>query len=378
MFVATVQGICAARTTGTMNARGLPNLTRLNLYADLAEKILSNTHSAAVASNLLLDIRFSEIPHAFATAIIAAAKGGDVPDLEERFANLMDFVTFMAFGTTERDAIPSWFLQNQESFLAACLHRVLREYSVLHDMVSGRGDGTKTRMEAERALKMVFALCSGSKAYLSLDCLATSTKSHAVLTVANHSRYDFLKMSDPCPIYMTFMNMLAELVLTETWTRDVTNVQTAFGYFSGAQMWRRFSRNCIDQSTSRSGWVVMLEEEVSNAYAELQVQSDHTLRVLLKRKRGLSDASSDSEYAEDAECAPAVCPRTPPTPSTPSTPPTNQANPANQATKEEGGLRLYESPPSKRRCIKSSAVVGAMSGPFSKLVERLGLGVDVC
>ena len=117
-----------------MSQSVLRNQTRLRLYENLATKILEGTHKVSEAANLLVDVRFSEIPQAFANAIVSAAHHGVQCNLQDRFAHLLEYTTFVAFGTIERNAIPSWFLQNYECFLAACLHMLLVEYNRLIEM----------------------------------------------------------------------------------------------------------------------------------------------------------------------------------------------------------------------------------------------------
>ena len=93
------------------------NYTRLALYTRLATSILKGTHNADEVSNLLVDVRFIEIPQAFADAIVDVAGGEKaVDDLEARFSHLVQYVAFVAFGTTERNAIPSWFCKTTSAF----------------------------------------------------------------------------------------------------------------------------------------------------------------------------------------------------------------------------------------------------------------------
>ena len=57
-----------------MSQSGRSNYTRLSLYTRLAKSILEGTHNADEVANLLVDVRFIEIPQAFADAIADARK----------------------------------------------------------------------------------------------------------------------------------------------------------------------------------------------------------------------------------------------------------------------------------------------------------------
>ena len=165
-----------------MSRSGVRNQTRLRLYEKLAIGILEGTHKVREAANLLVDVRFSEIPQAFANAIAFVAHRGAQCDVRDRFAHLLEYTTFVAFGTTERDAIPSWFLQNYECFLAASLHMLLTKYDIavkFRLQTSGRQGACVA--EARRAFQIAFDLCAGAKNYLSLDCLEASKGAQAVL-----------------------------------------------------------------------------------------------------------------------------------------------------------------------------------------------------
>lgn len=244
-------------------------------------------------ANLLVDVRFSEIPQAFSEAIVAVATKGIIHGLDARFSNLLEYVAFVAFGTTEREAVPSWFLQNYESFLAACIHRLL---IMLSTDAQIDGHSPELLAKTRRAFEMVFDLTTGAKQYLSLDCLTNSSGAHAVLVVCNHSKYQFLKHeSRVSPIFSEFMNSLAEKILDEEGNHDVSDVQCAFGYYSGSMMWRKFARDCIihgDENATK--WISKLEDAVTRSYTALQDESAASLQVLLKKREREEDEDTDT------------------------------------------------------------------------------------
>ena len=257
-----------------MSKSGLRNQTRLHLYENLATGILKGTHKVGEAANLLVDVRFSEIPQAFANAIVEAARDGGVRcDLQDRFAHLLEYTTFVAFGTIERNAIPSWFLQNYECFLAACLHMLLIEYNRLIEMrCFGFQESEQERKaarvaEARRAFGIAFDLCAGAKNYLSLDCLEASKGAHAVLVVCNHSRYQFLRCSRPPVAFRVFMDTLASRIMDETELWDVANTEVALGYFASTRTWQEFAQLCM-AGTEDTPYLARLQGEVRRARKE--------------------------------------------------------------------------------------------------------------
>lgn len=320
-----------------MSRSGVRNQTRLRLYENLATGILEGTHKVGEAANLLVDVRFSEIPQAFANAIEEFVTHRGVRcdvrcDVRERFAHLLEYTTFLAFGTTERDAIPSWFLQNYECFLAACLHMLLTKYDY---MVKFRCFGFQERVpepereaarlaEARCAFRIAFDLCAGAKNYLSLDCLEASKGAHAVLVVCNHSRYQFLRCTRPSAVFRAFMDELAARILGETEECDVVNTQLAFGYFASTRAWQDFAQLC------------MVGPERMPHLERLQ----DTVRCARKRLR---------------PCSPEVVER----PSTPTDRPTSAEDACTPPQKV------------KRRAVAAS--LGGASEPFLDLVERIGV-----
>ena len=361
-----------AMAGGTLNGEGLPNYTRLELYYEMACTILMNVQHTETVANLMVDVRFSEIPQAFAKAISAYAKGDTTEraaGLAERFALLLEHVTYVAFGTTEREALPSWFFKNYEGFLAACMHKLLVQYSTTFVVRSARMDdeGRRALMrEARRAFEMAFELCAGAKNYLSLDSLVHSTKAHAVLAVCNHSPYDFLHASKASHAHVQFMDLLSMHVLNDAAPaqRDVTDMRTSFGYFAGTRMWRNFATSCawrnlvkcapLKVADDGDNWTLKLEQAVRDAYVALHSECNQSVDAMLGRKRAHGDGDRGGGGAADAGTT---------TPERPSTP-TNFATTARYA-------HQLVTPPEKRRVVSTAQT--ANDPAFRKLVSS-GLG----
>ena len=120
-------------TVFTLHARQMfrarYNLDRLRLYEDLFDAVLEGKHSEPVAINLLIDIRWLEVPRALASCIYDASARGPVRPLAADFAHLASRAAEVAFGTCAHAEIPSWYLQNNECFLASCLHKLLSAFT---------------------------------------------------------------------------------------------------------------------------------------------------------------------------------------------------------------------------------------------------------
>jgi hypothetical protein len=370
-----------ATATGTMGgggggASGVPNFTRLELYYELAKTILTDCQHTESVANLMVDVRFSEIPNAFAKAIVFCVTDDiKVAGLEARFARLMECITFVAFGTTERAAIPCWFFQNYEGFLAACLHKLLVQYATTFMVRPRRGDSAGRHavlVQARRAFAIAFDLCAGAKNYLSLDCLVRSTKAHAVLAVCNHSRHGFLQSNQATATHLEFMDVLAECILNDPARsdRDVADVETSFGYFAGTRMWRIFAKGCVwwcegakcvlrNPATGGENWTLQLEGAVRDAYAALQSECNQSLDAMLSRKRACEDADADADAGADEQAV------------APSTPTRVAARFATSFATSARYAHALITPPEKRRAVSTART--ANDPAFRKLVEeRLG------
>lgn len=321
------------------------NEVRFEAYHALARAFFFQTHHPTTAATMMLDVRFPEVPRAFASALVAAAgrHPNQVPSVPSgsavgaAFEEVLVRTTQQAFGTSERDAVPSWFLQNYEYFFSELLRELLALYDRYTALLGGE---PSPPCELRRVFAMAFDMCAGARRWLSLDCLAASTGAHAVLAVCNHCAVDRLDLRAPASIHrVAFMDELARRILAEDPApRDVLNAQRAFGYYAGSERWRAFATQCAYwRNGSQTGWVDALEHEVSCAYAELQERSQAALKTMLKRKRAWAPGPEPEPELE---------------------PPLDEAS-------------LPSLPPPRAYLAPPGAV--RVSGPFSQLLERLGL-----
>lgn len=210
------------------------NVDRLKLYEDHFDKLIAREHSEAVSANLLIDIRWAEVSRAFANCLSRRSATGPIRPLAADYGHLTVSAAELAFGTRTHAQIPSWFLQNNECFLASCLHKLFVAF-----------DRKPTApLQMHRAFAALFDVADGLKPFLGLSCLANSTGAHALMCAAAHSRYDFLARqgSDTSAATLCFAEMLAERILE----CDAPEAQSAFAFFATSVRWQAFAKARID------------------------------------------------------------------------------------------------------------------------------------
>jgi hypothetical protein len=212
------------------------NVERLRLYEYTFDRIITNDHSVDIAANLLVDIRWAEVSRAFVNSLCSRSAKGNIRPLAADFRDLISSAADRAFGTHQHAQIPSWFLQNNECFLASCLHKLIVHYTTSpHDeVVMGRAFGS------------LLDVADGLKSFLGLGHLASSTGAHALMSVVEHARYDFLKneKENVCRPAMHFIGMMAKRILGES--VGEMGVQSPFHYFARSARWQWFATRCTD------------------------------------------------------------------------------------------------------------------------------------
>lgn len=263
------------------------NETRFWAYGRVAREFLIgemyDTHQLA---QMLHDLQWPEVSRAFSSAIYEAATRGALrPDLQEEFANLVAYVAFLAFGSTERRVAQPWFLKNWDEFVVACINGLVDEHCRNHI-----GDDAERERTLRDAFKGVLALAGGAKRYMSLDRLADSSAVHALLVAAGHNERSFLwngladigEQAEAVPprcrveaqrpmtmAHAVLMDVIASAVLA-TDDHDVTTWERAFGHYAGATRWRKFADRCTRLCASRNitmHSLPLLEHRVKKAFA---------------------------------------------------------------------------------------------------------------
>jgi len=281
------------------------NRVRFECYKRCAKELVDGeTYDANELANMLHDVRWAEVPRAFSVALFHAARKGPLrPGLGDEFKKLIDYVTFLAFGSTEREVVQPWYLKNWDDFFVSCVDGILSLNS------RADVDELKRREPAiRRAFEGVLELLKGARKYMSLSRLAHSEPVHALLVAAGHSSNSFLwhghlQMSDPiCEVspsslavaerkitlaHVFMMEVVSEAVLA---THDdvVISWKRAFGHYAGASRWRRFAQRCNKYALKRDFKALktaMLEAQVETSYK--RARSDVITAVALLDRQNL-------------------------------------------------------------------------------------------
>lgn len=213
------------------------NVYRLGLYQDLFDAVLEGKHNEGVAVNLLIDIRWMEVARALANVLCEASLRGPIRPLAADVCHLFTRAAVSAFGTSVHAEIPSWFLQNNESFLASCLHKLLAAFT----------QKTTAPLQMHRAFAALIDVADGLKPFLGLSHLALSTGAHALMSTAAHARYDFLTTmhANASAATLCFAELLAERILEES-KDDEREAESPLLYFARSERWQVFAAACID------------------------------------------------------------------------------------------------------------------------------------
>lgn len=261
------------------------NLVRFNAYRRCAtEFVHGELYDMHELANMLHDVRWAEVPRAFSVALYnAACKGPLRPGLELEFKQLLAYVTFLAFGSTEREVVQPWFLKNWDDFFVSCIDGILS--------LNNRSDAILRKREViiRRAFRGTLTLIEGARRYMSLDRLTHSSAVHALLVAAGHARNSFLwngfvqiggdasavprqfarEAARPMTLAHVFlMDVIAEAILA-TGDSEVVSWARAFGHYAGAVKWRAYSQRCrvyVVSPGKQMPRAVLLEHQVMEAY----------------------------------------------------------------------------------------------------------------
>lgn len=238
------------------------NVERLRLYEQLFEKVIAGDHCENVAANLFVDIRWAEVPRAFVNCLCRQSAAGAIRPLADDFERMVSGAAAFAFGKSHRADIPSWFLQNNETFLASCLHKLLVEYALV----------PRSSLSMRQAFDTLFDVAKGFTPFLGLGYLATSTSAHALMSVTAHARYDFLNQpaGAASTAALCFAEMLAERILKESGRKLEIEIESPFYFFARSERWQQFAARCVehfspDEAFARLQAQVMAQKESENA-----------------------------------------------------------------------------------------------------------------
>ena len=281
-------------TGNTDNGALCYNRVRFDAYRRCAnEFVIGETYDANELANMLHDLRWVEVPRAFSVALYNAARKGPLrPGLARNFKELLEYVTFLAFGSAEREVVQPWYLKNWDDFFVSCVEGILS--------LNSRDDAVLLKREkvVRRAFAGVLTLVEGARCYMSLDRLTHSSAAHALLVAAGHSAHTFLwngwtqlggdvdEVPEGCKLDAKRKMTLAHTMLMDEIARAILKTEDfnvlswhhAFGHFAGSTKWREFAERCklyasrMPDELFKISSVRILEYEVEHAYKRARNQ----------------------------------------------------------------------------------------------------------
>lgn len=308
-----------------MNSPAGCNAERWALYRGMFEDLVRgcavDADTSNMRANLMVDIRWTEVPRAFARCVVDESQTVTVRPLARDFEELVGQAAAMAFGTRNHAQIPSWFLQNYECFLVLTLH----ELFVHFDHADCEEPYAHCMMES--AFNALLEVAEGIRSYVGLHYLSGCTGAHVLMSAVANAKYDFLNVEINQFSYghQALADVLAQELLNDP--NHALEAESAFCFFARSERWRAFADRCVkagpflrDRPLAR----------LLNRVAEVTARKDDAAPGLFFLASAFLDADASPER------------------------PTRVARTA--------------STPAKKR---SRATIGKRSAPFVRLVRRL-------
>lgn len=233
-----------------MNPPGC-NAERWSLYRGMFERFLRgctvDADTRNMRANLMVDIRWTEVPRAFARCLVDESQAATVRPLALDFEQLVGQAATVAFGTRDHAQIPSWFLQNYECFLVLTLHELFVHFD--HADVEKPCAGCVM----ESAFRALLDVAEGIRSYVGLHYLAGSTGAHVLMSAVANAKHDILKrINRAWPNYgrQLFADLLARRILDDP--NHALEAESAFCFFARSERWRAFADACREMGGARS------------------------------------------------------------------------------------------------------------------------------
>ena len=237
------------------------NQVRLRVYEQLFEGMIRGEHCEMVAANLLVDTRWAEVSRGFVNCVTSNSCTNTLRPLAVDFGRLVSHAAELAFGTSRHSDMPSWFLQNNECFLASCLHKLILAYARQPALAPH---------QMRRAFGALFDVAEGLKSFLGLEYLARSTGAHALMSATANARCDFLKSAE-CGLSapaLCFAEMLADRILQQP-GRELSP-ESSLCYFARSERWQQFAERCGHCFSSDEAFTRLQRQVVGQQHKELQ------------------------------------------------------------------------------------------------------------
>ena len=229
------------------------NEERYDLYYDMFTDLLRGHHDGdarveTIRANLMIDIRWTEVPRAFARCLVDASQTTTVRPLARDFEQLVGQAATVAFGTRSHAQIPSWFFQNYECFLVLTLY----ELFVRFDHADCEEPYAHCMMAS--AFDALLDVAEGIRSYVGLHYLSGCTGAHVLMSAVANAKHDILKkVPRMWPNYgrQLFVDMLARRILDDP--NHALEAESAFCFFARSERWRAFAKTCHEIGEARWG-----------------------------------------------------------------------------------------------------------------------------
>ena len=209
------------------------NVSRLAAYVVFFEDLFLGQHDEFIAVNLLTDVGWAEVAKGFVCSLTRRCAAGPLRPLADDVGALVRQCAHGAFGTDAHDRLPSWFLQNYETFLASSTHKLLRHYT----------RKAAPTVVMKRAFGALLEMAEGMRDFVGLQTVRSGA--HALLMACHHSRMNLLAMesSSICAPHLAFVELLAAAILREP-ERSVRDRHNSLSFFAKSARWQQLSRAC--------------------------------------------------------------------------------------------------------------------------------------
>ena len=234
------------------------NVTRLAAYVVFFEDLFLAQHDEFIAVNLLTDVSWAEVSRGFVCSLTRRCAAGPLRPLAADVGALLRQCAVGAFGTDAHERMPSWFLQNYETFLASSAHKLLRHYT----------RKAVPPVVMERAFGALLQVAEGMRCFVGLQTVRSGA--HALLMACHHSRTNLLAMesSSVCAPHLAFVELLAEAILREP-ERSVCDRHNSLSFFAKSDRWQLLSRACAPW-LSRDSRLAFLNAEIARGVARAE------------------------------------------------------------------------------------------------------------
>ena len=209
------------------------NITRLAVYIEFFDDWLRGKHEENMATNLMMDVKWSEVAKAFVTSLTQCVAHEPLRPLAAAFETTLEGCAKAAFGTSAHQHLPSWFLQNYEAFLASSTHKLLRHYC-RHPTSTGVMRG---------AFSALLQVAEGARRFTGFA--KVSCGAHALMAACQHSRTDFLTIESSAiaASHLVFAEVLASAILADP-ARSMLDRHNALSFFARSDRWQALAKAC--------------------------------------------------------------------------------------------------------------------------------------